>query len=300
MKVSVVVPIYQSADTLKACIDSILAQSLDDLQLVLVDDGSTDASGAICDEAAKADPRVVVIHQSNKGRTEARAVGVKRAEGEWLCFVDSDDTLPVNSLKDLYEKASLDTDIVFGNGHTLAGENRASIPMDDFRHLAVRGVGTIGVPWGSMYRRSVLCDYLFDLPREILNGEDYIFWLRLVFLTGKPVNVVYKTVYNKGEEHTSNVFVWTAEYAARLNHFRWTSIPEDVREDYLADTVSDRMANLFSVAVCTSRSDWAKSPFYLQLCNDMNRAGIRKTLRQRFFLAMPSRYLRKMMSKIRG
>ena len=60
MKVSVVVPVYQSADTLQACIDSILAQSLDDLQLVLVDDGSTDASGAICDHAATADPRVSV------------------------------------------------------------------------------------------------------------------------------------------------------------------------------------------------------------------------------------------------
>ncbi len=300
MKVSVVVPVYQSADTLQACIDSILAQSLDDLQLLLVDDGSTDASGAICDHAATADPRVSVIHQPNKGRTEARAVGVRRAEGEWLCFVDSDDTLPVNSLKDLYEKTDASTDIVFGNGHTLAGENRASIPMDDFRHLAVRGVGTIGVPWGSMYRRSVLNDYLFDLPREILNGEDYIFWLRLVFSTGKPVNVVYKTVYNKGEEHTSNVFVWTADYAARLNHFRWTSIPEKVREEYLADTIEDRMANLFAVAVCSSRNDWANSPFYLQLCKDMDRAGISKTMRQRLFLAMPSRHLRKMMAKIKG
>ena len=192
-QISVIVPVYNSADTIKACIDSILAQTTASLQLVVVNDGSSDSSGAICDGFAHRDHRVTVIHQTNKGRTEARRMGVEKAAGEWVCFVDSDDTLPPNALHFLLTGVTADTDIVFGNGYSLQSEKRSRIPIDEFRHLAVRAEGMIGVPWGSLYRRNILTPWLFDLPRHIMMGEDYLFWLRLVFTT------------ERSEEHTSEL-----------------------------------------------------------------------------------------------
>ena len=295
-KVSVIVPIYNSEDTIGECISSILNQSLSPIEVILIDDGSKDASGSICDDFAQRDHRITVIHQENKGRSAARLHGTQVASGQWLTFVDSDDTLPASALQDMYSVCSDDIDIVLGNGDSLNIENRDVIPMDEFRHMTVRADGTIGVPWGSLYRRTVITPYLFDLPREIMNGEDYIFWLRLVFQTEKSVRIVHQKVYNKGEEHTCNSFVWTADYCARLNDFRMSSIPEEFRHDYLKDTVKDRVANLFAVAVCQKRNAWKNSKFYLDINRDMKLLRVGFTWKQFLFMHIPSLRIRKLMA----
>lgn len=93
MKISVIVPIYNCEDFLSACLDSILSQTYSDLQVILVDDGSTDKSAEICDQYAMQDARVCVFHQENKGVSSARNLGLHAAIGELVSFVDSDDTL---------------------------------------------------------------------------------------------------------------------------------------------------------------------------------------------------------------
>lgn len=98
-KVSVVVPVYNAQKHLKECIRSILRQADIIIELILVDDGSLDASGRICDRYAKKDARVHVIHQHNQGSVAARRNGVLSATGEYICFCDADDVLPQNSLK---------------------------------------------------------------------------------------------------------------------------------------------------------------------------------------------------------
>ena len=90
-KLSVIVPVYNTEKYLRECIDSILVQTFTDFELILVDDGSTDGSGAICDEYAGKDSRIQVIHQQNGGITVARKSGVRVAQGEYITFVDSDD-----------------------------------------------------------------------------------------------------------------------------------------------------------------------------------------------------------------
>lgn len=294
--ISVVVPIYNSEDTITDCIKSILLQSFRDFEIILVDDGCTDRSGLLCDVFSEKYDCITVVHQQNKGRVEARKIGVEKAIGEWICFVDSDDTLPVNSLELLHNATTDNTDIVLGNGYTLFPETRKTIPISDFRHMTVRGDGTIGVPWGSLYKRSVITPYLFDIPRHIYNGEDYLYWLRLVFLTEKPVNVVYDSVYNKGEEHTSNRFVWTADYCYELNELRKKSIPTDLLNIYLPDMLKDRLVNLFAVAVCQSKKEWKKSKFYKDIINDMKVINCSFNIKQKCFLFIPSLWLRKYIS----
>ena len=313
MRVSVVVPVYNAVDTIGACIRSIVEQEFEDFEVVVVDDGSNDGSGAVCDEwmgketgtgiinprqQTKGDTdccqRIRVVHQPNRGRTAARAVGVRESSGEWIAFVDSDDRLPRNALSLLYSRATDDVDIVLGNGHLLGdGEWRATIPMPEFRHLAVRAEGPIGVPWGSLYRRRVVTPYLFDIDRRIVNGEDYLFWLRLVFTTDRSVNVVYESVYDKGDAHTSNSFVWTADYCYELNELRKAAIPEAERPAYLSDMVADRLENMFSVAQWTPRSQWRRSQFYKELLSDMALLGMKMPLKSRLFLSLPSVWLRK-------
>ena len=292
--ISVVVPIYNSADTIAECIESILRQTVEDVELWLVDDGSEDATATIIDGYAAKDRRVSVVHQPNKGRSVARAVGVSRARGEWVSFVDSDDRLPANALELLMAKATPDVDIVLGNGHLLPDEHRELIPMADFRPMAVRADGPIGVPWGNLYRRSVLTPWLFDVPRHIVNGEDYLFWLRLAFSTERPVAVVRESVYDKGAEHTSNSFRWTADYCYELNELRRLSIPADCRAAYEADMLCDRLANMFAVDTWQHRQEWSASRYYQELLADARRLGRPLTLKQRLFFALPSLRLRRL------
>ena len=90
-KVSVVVPVYNTEKYLQRCIQSILGQTYERLELILIDDGSTDSSGTLCDAAAQKDSRVKVLHKENEGAGEARNYGINMAEGDYICFVDSDD-----------------------------------------------------------------------------------------------------------------------------------------------------------------------------------------------------------------
>lgn len=107
-KLSVIVPVYNTEKYLQECIDSILAQTFPDFELILVDDGSTDRSGAICDEYAGKDPRIQVIHQQNGGITVARKSGVRVARGEYVTFVDSDDWIHKDMYRIMLERESAD------------------------------------------------------------------------------------------------------------------------------------------------------------------------------------------------
>ncbi len=116
MKLSIIVPIYNAEKYLTKCVDSILAQTLTDFELILVNDGSTDDSPSICDEYAKKDPRIKVIHKENGGQADARNVGLDIAKGEYIGFVDSDDYIEPVMYEELYNLAiSQNADITDSN-----------------------------------------------------------------------------------------------------------------------------------------------------------------------------------------
>ena len=108
-QISVIVPIYKVEQYLERCVDSILNQTFTDFELVLVDDGSPDNCGAICDEYAKKNERIVVIHKENGGLSDARNAGIEWAlnnsGSEWITFIDSDDWVHIDYLEYLYNSA---------------------------------------------------------------------------------------------------------------------------------------------------------------------------------------------------
>lgn len=101
--ISIIVPIYNTEKYLNRCIDSIINQTYKNLEIVLVDDGSTDKSGVICDDYAKSDSRIKVIHKENGGVSSARNVGIDNATGEYIMFVDADDELCLNAIEYIME-----------------------------------------------------------------------------------------------------------------------------------------------------------------------------------------------------
>lgn len=103
--VSIIVPVYNAEKYLRKCIESIRSQTLEDIQIILVDDGSVDLSGEICDEYAKSDERIGVIHKPNRGLVSARKSGLQLAKGDYIGFVDSDDWIEKDMFSDLYQLA---------------------------------------------------------------------------------------------------------------------------------------------------------------------------------------------------
>ena len=104
MKLSIIIPVYHTQDTLPRCLDSILRQSFTDYEVILVDDGSTDDSPKICDAYSRQDGRVKVIHKENGGLSDARNTGILQAKGEYITFIDSDDTIAEDTLSLVIEK----------------------------------------------------------------------------------------------------------------------------------------------------------------------------------------------------
>lgn len=126
-KISVIIPVYNNVDFLPQCLNSLLAQSFQDFEGILVDDGSNDGSETICDDYQKRDSRLKVIHIKNQGVSHARNVGLDNAKGEWVSFVDSDDWIDPAYLSTLYEQIDNDTDVVIGNLFFNIGEKQIAM-----------------------------------------------------------------------------------------------------------------------------------------------------------------------------
>ena len=123
---SVIVPVYNIEDCLERCVNSIRSQTERNLEILLVDDGSTDGSGALCDRLAKEDGRIRVFHKENGGSSSARNLGIERARGEWLGFVDSDDWIDPEMYALLLQEAA-------GRGADIAQASRDEIDEDGNR-----------------------------------------------------------------------------------------------------------------------------------------------------------------------
>ena len=194
--ISIIVPVYNTEKYLDRCIQSILSQTYIDFELLLINDGSTDSSGVICDRYAEQDSRVRVFHQVNMGVTAARKIGVHNALGEFVTFVDSDDELYDDALDTLLSNVTGDNiDIVATDLKT-----EILISGDDYIKNTLCGKLYNRI-WGNLYRRTLLTDYVLDIPREINIGEDAIMNIRIGLNMhqryAKSIkNVVYKYRHN--------------------------------------------------------------------------------------------------------
>lgn len=188
--ISIIVPIYNVEQYLIQCIESILEQSLSNIEIILVDDGSKDNSGNICDEYARRDSRIRVIHKENGGLVSARKAGLELATGDYIAYVDGDDFIESNMYEVMYAKAVQENaDIVIvgylaDNGQKLSQKKNVIASGvykgDDMQELYSKMLysgkfyvpGIIPAVWNKLFKKEVLYDCQMNVPNEIQMGED--------------------------------------------------------------------------------------------------------------------------------
>lgn len=180
IKISIIIPIYKSELFLGKCIDSILQQSIQDFELLLIDDGSPDNSGSICDDYAKHDTRIKVIHQNNQGASSARNKGLDIAVGEWICFVDSDDYVDSEYLSNLLSGVNNHTDIVYSNydSYNYITENKSLDLETAVEYMKENSIFNMSGPVAKLFKRELIQDNQVRFPLGIHMGEDAIFNIR--------------------------------------------------------------------------------------------------------------------------
>lgn len=212
--ISVVVPVFRAEKFLSACIESVLSQDFENFELVLVDDGSPDASGKICDTFAARDERVRVFHETNGGVSRARRLGVERSRGEWICFVDADDILLPGALSALFAETEREpeSDLVEGAhrrfqenpktgeieelptwGDEAAARARGNVCVDGFEYaceVASHRYFFTTTPWAKIIRRRLLTETsALDLPAWLIHGEDTISCMRMAKKLRRAVRI---------------------------------------------------------------------------------------------------------------
>lgn len=172
--ISVIVPVYNTENYIQECMDSILKQTYNNIECIFVDDGSTDGCPLILDEISTRDVRIRVIHKTNGGVISARKEGVKYAKGDYVYFVDSDDTIELDAIESIANEIKSDSDIILF-------EKSLNGLLDKEEYIT--GLLTRKISWsncGNLYKRDLFDEYTFDTPRYFNVGEDFLTALRIV------------------------------------------------------------------------------------------------------------------------
>lgn len=183
--ISVIIPVYNVEKYLHRCIDSILNQTFPDFELLLIDDGSTDNSGRICDDYAKKDNRIKVFHKSNGGVSSARNLGLDEAQGDFIAFCDSDDWVSFDMYEKLYVKAILSkAEIVYCDFYMHYGSDDNQVyktisPSKDKTVFLRNYMSSFTVMWNMLVKRDLYDVYNLRFPLHIVYREDYHLSIRL-------------------------------------------------------------------------------------------------------------------------
>ena len=201
--ISVIVPVYKVEKYLERCVDSILAQTYENLEIILVDDGSPDSCGAICDRYAEADSRIKVIHKENAGVGMARNAGLDICAGDFIMFVDSDDYLSADAVQALYERIVMDgSDMAVGKHTNVYEDGRTNDAFcswmkdsvlktqDMLKSIRTSKYITV-VSWGKLYKR-----HIFETIRygTFKCGEDFMVY-PLILDQCERISIVDREIY---------------------------------------------------------------------------------------------------------
>lgn len=192
--ISIICPIYNMQASLHKCVDSLLAQSFPDFEILLIDDGSTDRSGAICDEYAAEDIRIRVFHKENGGVSSARQCGIDNACGEYTIHADPDDWADPTMIEVMYRKAKeTDADMVIADYYvnTIDGqayEIQKPTALDHVSVLHDLFIGLHGNCWNKLIRRTCYSVYGVTFPVNISFREDFCVMVQLLI---HPIKIAY-------------------------------------------------------------------------------------------------------------
>lgn len=277
MKISIIVPVYNAEEYLSKCLESLVNQTYRNIEIILVDDGSTDASPQMCDEYAQKDDRIIVIHKENEGLSLTRNVGMAAITGDFFTFVDSDDWLSYNYVEKLVVALEAnDIDIVFTSylkeyksksvGVTFFPEDEIIFKSSEGSNEVLRRlVGEIGdelqhperienlnTAWGKCYRTSKFKQLKFDDGNEI-RSEDLWFNIQAFYLTERSIYINNQGYHYNKQNENSIVSTYTPHLADKFN--KLNNMIEDfiglhkLGEDYILALNSRRVLMLLTIAI---------------------------------------------------
>jgi len=247
-KISVIVPVYKVEKYIEHCVDSILAQSFEDFELILVDDGSPDNCGRICDEYAEKDSRVHVIHKENGGLSDARNAGIEWAmehsDSRWLAFVDSDDWVASDYLKKLFSAAEENgADLAICDFKVTNEEGTVLADEHDFSAAVISDKGQLmkllyrnwrlSMAWCKLYKRSLFEGVRYDVGK--LHEDEFIIH-KLFAASDKTVIIEDEMYYYRqrsssitGEKSDKLIFDSLEAHIKRYHFCRERDLPIDPR-----------------------------------------------------------------------
>lgn len=193
--ISIIVPVYNSSQYLQECLDSIISQSYDNFELILIDDGSTDSSVEICETYSKQDSRIRVIHKSNGGVSSARNIGIDNARGEWIAFCDSDDKVLPDWLSNFVIDNLNNYDLVCQGMQLLNRTKDKQIKTEDITNSfegdriviwkSLKSCNSIGHVFTKLFRKSIIQSNSLRFDESIRFMEDEEFFLRYLTFTNQ-------------------------------------------------------------------------------------------------------------------
>lgn len=221
---SIIVPVYNVEKYLHRCLDSVLSQSFCDYELILVNDGSSDQSGKICDEYAARDERIRVFHKPNGGVSSARNVGLEHAKGEWIYFVDADDEVLAEGLQALVDGICDDVDVVMGGLEKCEDNRKVVYEMEKGPEFLSRRDGILinyGASkvctgnWGWMtirlFRNDIIRKHHLSFDPDVVYNEDELFVVRYLCSCSGKTHCINTSVY-RYYESASSVMESTKHY----------------------------------------------------------------------------------------
>lgn len=222
---SIIVPVYNASDTIARCVECIQAQTVQDWELILVNDGSKDDSGAKCHQFAEADSRIKVIDKENGGPSSARNTGMRACSGDWVLFVDSDDLIDPETLSHLSDKIAEGADLIIpdtvielpGNRQIRLSHNEATIERDAFESLFTDfDLGQRTSIGGKCFRNSIIRDNQLSFNEQMHHAEDivwtydYLLACQKVGFTGSPD---YHYFFGNPDSLTQKFYSFEKEYS---------------------------------------------------------------------------------------
>jgi glycosyltransferase involved in cell wall biosynthesis len=222
--VSVIVPVYNTEQYLRECLDSIINQTFRDIEIICVNDGSTDNSRVILDEYALKDARIVVINQENKGQANARNAGLKVANGKYIAFVDSDDFIDKEMLSSVMPFFADNVDAVIFDVNIFGDMDKA---MKKYFYMNFRGKSDLRgstiyhcpvPPWNKVYRKDIIDKYDVLFPEGLLFEDNSFHWKYLMH--AKSAYFMPQKLYNYRIRKGSTMAI-TKLRSARVNDHFW-------------------------------------------------------------------------------
>lgn len=269
VKISIVVPVYNADEYLDRCLHSVLDQEFSSYEVILVDDGSTDASSLICDRYSSTDPRFVTLHQPNMGVSAARNAGINMAQGEYVMFLDADDALLPYALENMVESVRGEDVVVGGYGVLTCGVPSKEVkPVRSFSYRGeeyrrffeeniIRNCELLDAPWAKLFRTKAIRNVRFN--ESLSYAEDKLFVFEVLSKANSALTVPHAVyAYHKREgslgfdrssdAHIAKLMLFLPEYIKILDGLckTYPSVRE-VQQLYHKDVVGRYLCRILNI-----------------------------------------------------